>query len=53
MATIKKKTVNGKAYFYLQHTIRDGNVVSTREKYLGIELPAGMDEIQSRFLAEI
>ncbi len=53
MVTIKKKAAGGKAYYYLQHTVRTMEGVQTREKYLGARMPAKLDELKIQFLAEI
>lgn len=53
MATIKKKTVGGKTYYYLQHTVRTKNGVETKEKYIGTKPPAKPDELKLQFLAGI
>ena len=53
MATIKKKTVGGKTYYYLQHTVRTKKGVETREKYIGTKPPAKPEELKLQFLAEI
>lgn len=53
MVTVKKKVVGTRQYFYLQHTIRTAEGFEAREKYLGPELPANLDEVKRAFLAEI
>jgi len=53
MASIKKKTVDGRTYYYLEQTIRAEGKVQTREKYLGTRLPENMEELKKRFLSEI
>ncbi len=53
MATIKKKQVGTKAYYYLQHSFRTKKGVSVKEKYLGSALPAHIDAIKSEFIGEI
>lgn len=53
MVSIKKKTVDGRTYYYLQHTIRTGKVVQTKERYLGSKLPAAIDGIKKQFLLEV
>ncbi|MFA6329406.1 MAG: Fic family protein [Candidatus Micrarchaeia archaeon] len=53
MAFVKRKVVNGKTYYYLQHTVRTEKGVQTKEKYLGTKLPAKIEEVKSEFLAEI
>jgi len=40
-------------YFYLQHSLRNGKKVITREKYLGAEIPVNIDEIKSTFKNEL
>jgi Fic family protein len=42
-----------KKYFYLQHSLRKGKKVITKEKYLGAKIPANIDEITSVFKKEI
>lgn len=53
MVTVKKRVVGTRQYFYLQHTIRTTGGYEAREKYLGPELPASLDEVKREFLAEI
>lgn len=40
-------------YFYLQHSLRNGKKVITKERYLGTEIPANIAEIKSVFRNEI
>ena len=42
-----------KKYFYLQHSIRVGRKVITREKYLGAELPRSIESVKQSFLNEL
>jgi Fic family protein len=42
-----------KKYFYLQHSLRKGQKVITKEKYLGAKIPINIDEITSVFKEEI
>ncbi len=53
MVVIRKKTVDGREYFYLQHTIRTPSGVQTREKYLGAKLPHDVEASKRDFLTEI
>jgi len=53
MVTIKKKTLRGKAYYYLEHSTRDGKKVQKKEIYLGSKIPANIDVIKKSFLDEI
>ena len=49
MRIIKRKK-GGKEYYYLQHSVRKGNKVITREKYLGIKIPEDIENIKSNFM---
>src|SRR4030042_5114880 len=53
MVVIRKKTVDGREYFYLQHTLRTPTGVQTREKYLGRKLPPNVEATKRDFLTEI
>ncbi len=47
------KRTKGKAeYFYLQHSFRKDGKVSTRELYLGKEVPDNIEEIKAKLLLE-
>ncbi len=52
MRIITRKKGN-KKYFYLQHSLRKGKKVITKEKYLGIEMPVNINEIISEFRGEV
>ena len=52
MRIITRKKGN-KKYFYLQHSLRNGKKVVTREKYLGTEIPVNINEITSMFRKEM
>jgi len=53
MASVKKKTVDGRTYYYLEQTIRTEGTVQTEEKYLGTKIPPNVEEIKKQFLSEI
>lgn len=53
MVTVRKRTVGGRTYFYLEHAVRSGTKVSKRELYLGSEMPRDLDEVQRRFLEQV
>lgn len=53
MATIKKRIIGTKEYYYLQHTIRGTRGITTKEKYLGSKLPADIEKLKAQFLSEI
>ena len=52
MRIITRKKGN-KKYFYLQHSLRKDKKVITKEKYLGVEMPANINEIISEFRREV
>ena len=53
MVVVRTKVVDGREYFYLQHTIRTPSGVQTREKYLGVKLPHDVEASKRDFLTEI
>ncbi len=52
MRIITRKKGN-KKYLYLQHSLRKGKKVITKEKYLGIKIPININEIISKFRREV
>ena len=50
---IRKKTKGKKIYYYLEHSIRKGNKVVKKEKYLGSEVPKDIDKIRKKFDREL
>lgn len=53
MARIKRKTINGKTYYYLEHSYRTGGKISKKEVYLGKSVPKNIEKIKDRFVFEI
>ena len=53
MVVVKKKAVDGREYYYLQHTVRTPEGVKAREKYLGTKLPSDVEAAKRDFLTEI
>lgn len=53
MVTIKKKTKDGRTYYYLEHAIRKGKKVQKKEEYLGKKLPENIEEIKKEFMNKI
>ena len=53
MVVVKKKAVDGREYYYLQHTVRTPAGVQAREKYLGAKLPSDVETAKRDFLTEI
>ncbi len=50
MAAIRKKTVKEQAYYYLEHSYREGKKVQKKELYLGNKIPKNIEEIKTKFL---
>jgi len=46
---IRKKTKGKRIYYYLEHSIRKGNKVVKREKYLGTSIPKDIEKIKEEF----
>lgn len=53
MATIRKKTVAGREYYYLEHSMRVGSTVEKKELYIGKSLPKDVESVKRKFLAGI
>jgi Fic family protein len=53
MVSVKKKVKGAQVYYYLEHSIRIGKLVQTREKYLGKKLPKDLPVLKRQFLLEI
>ncbi len=52
MRIIKRKK-GTKEYLYLQHSFRKGKKVTTKEKYLGQEIPKNIEELKRNFRKEL
>ena len=46
---IRKKIKGKKEYYYLEHSIRKGNKIVKKEKYLGSSIPKNINEIKEEF----
>ena len=53
MVTIRKRRKGNKDYYYLEHTIKIGEKVKKREKYLGKKIPPDVELIKQKFFHEI
>lgn len=53
MANVKKKSVAGQDYYYLEHSARINGKVQTKEIYLGKEIPGNIEEIKKDFINSI
>lgn len=53
MVRVAKKTLKGKKYFYLEHTIRDRGRRTTKSRYLGRKLPKDIQRVRREFSLEL
>lgn len=53
MAIVRKKTVKGQTYYYLEHSLRENGKVQKKEIYLGKRIPKNIEEIKMKFLDDI
>ncbi len=53
MVTIRQKKTGEQTYYYLEHSIREGNKVVKKEHYLGKEIPADIEKVKRTFVLEL
>jgi len=53
MVSIREREENGRKYYYLVHSLRRGDRVEKREKYLGTSLPEDLERLKAEFMDEI
>lgn len=53
MATIRKRKIGNKIFYYLEHALKMKGKVEKREKYLGKKIPKNIEEIKKEFLNKI
>lgn len=53
MARIKKRTLRGQVYYYLEHSTRKGKQIHKKEVYLGRKIPSNIENIKKKFLDEV
>lgn len=53
MVAIRKRTIKGQIYYYLEHSYRKDRKVQKKELYLGSKIPKNIEEIKGRFLEGI
>ena len=53
MVNLRVKEANGRKYYYLEHTIREGNSFRNKRKYLGSEVPKDIELIKEGFMHEV
>ncbi len=50
MVTLSRRVVDGRTYYYLEHSIRHGRQVEKRERYLGTAVPKDVGRIRREFM---
>jgi Fic family protein len=53
MATIRKRKIGNREYFYLEHTMKVGKKVEKKDIYLGTKIPKDIEKIKADFLGKI
>jgi Fic family protein len=53
MATIRKRTISGRRYYYLEHSVRKGGKTVKKEIYLGKSVPDDIDALKKGMLFEL
>jgi len=53
MVSIKKKIIDKKTYYYIEHSYRKNGQVLKKEKYLGTKIPKNIDKLKKDLLLEL
>lgn len=53
MATVKKKVLGKKTYYYLEHSYRKAGRVRKKETYLGTKLPKDLEDAKRKFVFQV
>jgi Fic family protein len=53
MVSLKKKNINRKTYYYLEHSYRKNKHVYKKEKYLGTKIPKNIEKLKEKLLLEL
>ena len=54
MPTVVKRTIHGKIYYYLEHSIRNSaGQITKKSKYLGSSIPKDLRKIETQFVYEL
>jgi Fic family protein len=53
VARVKRKRIGKHTYYYLEHSIRDNGKVQKKEVYLGKKLPANIEQLKAKLVADI
>jgi Fic family protein len=50
---VRRRKLNGRTYYYLEHSIRKGDKVQKREVFLGTAIPRNIKELSEKLLDDI
>ena len=53
MVSIKKKIIDEKAYYYIEHSYRKNGQVKKKEKYVGTKIPKNIEKLKNDLLLEV
>ncbi len=53
MVSVRKKTISGQSYYYLEHSYRKSGSIIKKEKYLGKKVPNDLEEVKKQFFYEL
>ena len=53
MVSIKKKIIDEKAYYYIEHSYRKNGQVHKKEKYLGTKIPRNIEQLKNDLLLKV
>jgi len=53
MVSLKRRTIGGKTYYYLVHSVRENGIVEPRELYLGKKIPKNIEDVKHKFMHDI
>ena len=53
MVLLKRKTINKKTYYYIEHSYRKDGEILKKEKYLGPKIPKNIDKLKDELLIEV
>jgi len=53
MVSIKKKIIDEKAYYYIEHSYRKNGQVHKKEKYIGTKIPKNIEKLKEDLLLEL
>lgn len=53
MVSVRRRTIGGRRYYYIEHSLRKNGRVEKREKYVGKSIPEDIHSIKAAFLYSI